>query len=183
MDSCLGVFTHDAQGRLFGCSPAGVVVSEDHGITWTLLATTPGPIGDLAVSSDGRQVWVVVDRKQLLRWEAGSWTEIDHLLPDQEPAIPRVSSVAVDPQDARGIYVGRSRGRFSSSVSVQRSTDGGHTWTSLTLAEPLALGRLDGGREAGCIRVHPRTRDLWVAGSCFGLWTHPAPTHPLGIAP
>ena len=33
----------------------------------------------------------------------------------------------------------------------------------------------DGGREALRVRVHPRTRDAWVATSCYGIWKHPPP--------
>lgn len=183
MTDCQGVFAHDGQGRLYGTGPAGVVVSDDHGATWTTLAPMTGTIDDLGVSADGQQVWVVADRAQVRCWRGGAWTTITTLVPDQEPARPLVSSVAVDPVDGRVIYVGRSRNRFTSSVSVQRSTDGGATWTSLTQSKPLAAGQRDGGREARCVRVHPRTRDLWVAGSCFGLWIHPAPTTPPGTTP
>ena len=176
MADCTGVFAHDAQGRLYGRGPAGVVTSDDHGATWTTLAAATGTIDDLAVSADGRAVWTVVDRRDLRRWQNGTWTTITTLVPDQEPDRPCASSVAVDPVDARIVYVGRSRNRFTSSVSVQRSTDGGATWTSLTLSTPLQDGQRDGAREAFCVRVHPRTRDLWVAGGCFGLWIHPAPS-------
>ena len=181
MTACSGVFAHDAAGRLYGRNRSGVVVSADQGASWTLLAATSGTIEDLAVAPDGGQVWVIVDNRELRRWDTQTWTVVGNLVPDQEPANPRVSTVAVDPVDPRVVYVGRSRGRFTSSVSVQRTTNGGATWTSLTLSRPLTEGQRDGGREARCLRVHPRTRELWVAGSCFGLWVHPAPTTSSGV--
>jgi hypothetical protein len=183
MDRCTGVFAHDANGRLYGRGPGGVVASDDHGVTWPLVAPVDGTIDDLAVSADGRQVWAVVNQREVRRWASGSWTVISTLLPDQDAATPRASSIAVDPADPQVIYVGRCRNRFTSSVSVQRSTDGGATWTSLSLRSPLAEGQRDGGREAFCLRVHPRTRDLWVAGGCFGLWIHPAPSATPGNTP
>jgi photosystem II stability/assembly factor-like uncharacterized protein len=175
MSACTGVFAHDGNGRLYGHGPGGVVASSDHGVTWSVLAPVAGTIKDLAVSNDGRQVWAVVDAKELRRWDGAAWSVIDNLIPDQDPLQPRISSVAVDPTDSRIVYVGRCRDSFTSSVSVQRSCDGGTTWTNLTEHEPLANGRKDGGREAFCVRVHPKTRALWVTGACFGIWSYPAP--------
>jgi hypothetical protein len=175
MTACAGVYAHDTAGRLYGQASGGVVMSTDHGATWTILAPNQGTINDLAVSSDGRQVWAVVNSKELRRWDGTAWTAIANLLPDQDPLWPRVNSVAVDPTDPQIVYVGRCRDVLTSSVSVQRTTDGGATWTSLSEQVPLADGRKDGGREAFCVRVHPKTRALWVTGSCFGIWSYPAP--------
>ena len=33
----------------------------------------------------------------------------------------------------------------------------------------------DGGREALAMRVHPKTRELWVGTACYGLWKLSAP--------
>ena len=56
-----------------------------------------------------------------------------------------------------------------------RSRDGGATWQNLTRQAPLPSDRrdpnqLDGGREAICVRVHPKTRQAWVSTSCYGIW-------------
>jgi hypothetical protein len=183
MTGCSGVLAHDAAGNLYGRGPEGVVMSGDHGVSWRLLAPITGTIEDLAVTPAGDQVWVVVDQRDLRRWSAGGWTRVTNLVPDQEPSVPRVNSVAIDPTDPQVVYVGRCRNRYTSSVSVQRSTDGGATWASLSLTQPLTDRQRDGGREAFCLRVHPQTRDLWVAGGCFGLWIHPAPSASPGNTP
>lgn len=174
MTGCQGVLACGPDGRLYGKAMAAVVRSNDHGVTWQIEATVKGGINDLAVGRDGL-VWAVVGEKELCRWDGRTWTPIANLLPDQDPASQRITSVAVDPVDPKVVYVGRNRNVFMSSVAVQRSTDGGATWTNLTLDRPLD-GRLrDGGREAETLRVHPRTRALWVAGGCYGLWTYPGP--------
>lgn len=45
-------------------------------------------------------------------------------------------------------------------------------WTNLTGTIPLAPDSLkikNEPHEVSCIRVHPATREAWIAGQCYGL--------------
>jgi hypothetical protein len=65
--------------------------------------------------------------------------------------------------------VGDSPG-WSGARRIKVSRDGVETWQNLTRQTPLRGNEKDGGREAVMVRVHPRTRELWVATSCYGFW-------------
>ena len=79
----------------------------------------------------------------------------------------RISTVAVDPVNPAIVYAGSHTDIFACNNAVMRSTDAGKTWENLTVG--------NGPHEVSCIRVHPRTREAWVAGSCYGMWRLPAP--------
>jgi hypothetical protein len=86
-----------------------------------------------------------------------------------------VTSVAVDAADTRVVYASAKRDVFLADNAVMRSVDGGATFQRLVLDAPLAGDALQGPHEVSWLRVQPRTRALWAAGECFGLWTAPAP--------
>jgi hypothetical protein len=171
MTGCTGVFTH-AGNQLFGSSAAGVVRSSDQGATWTLIAPTTEEIADIAVTPTGNRLFAVLGTRAKV-WNGTAWNDLP--TPEDQFGDRRERTVAVDPSDGNTVYVGRAGNTYASNTSVLRSRDGGVTWTNLTATAPLSPGQLDGGREAICIRVHPATREVYVATSCYGIWRHSAP--------
>jgi len=158
--------------ELFGVNENGVVRSADGGATWQAVAPTDGEVRDIAFDSVNNRIYAVIGAEACL-WSQGKWNVLD--IPRDQFGGRAAQTVAVDPRDPRVVYVGSAANLYNSSVSVVRSTDSGSTWSLLTRNEPLNRvetnpAQLDGGREALCIRVHPRTRDLWVSTSCYGLW-------------
>ena len=86
----------------------------------------------------------------------------------------RVGSVALDPVDPAVIYAANHQDVYACNNAVVRSTDGGRTWTNLTTDMPLAGASGGGGpHEVQFLRVHPKTRELWAAGQCYGVWVIP----------
>jgi len=173
MSGCSAVYTATV-GRpksLFGIDEdRKVVTSGDGGLSWNERSEAPGTIGDLAIDSIRRRVYAVVNQR-LAIWENGMWTVVETLPKDQRGDL-RILSVAVDPLDPSIVYAVSNRDVFMSSTSVVRSRDAGQTWQVLTVQKPLKDGQQDGGREAFWVRVHPVTRDAWVAASCMGLWRY-----------
>ncbi|WP_395092335.1 WD40/YVTN/BNR-like repeat-containing protein [Armatimonas sp.] len=73
-----------------------------------------------------------------------------------------IYDLAVDPLKPDVLYVGGSADIYATSATVCRSQDVGKTWENLTAAsEP---------REVNAIRVHPKTREVWLNGQCYGMW-------------
>ena len=64
---------------------------------------------------------------------------------------------------------------YARNNSVARSADGGKTWTSLAFTPPLNDASTGGPHEVQWPRVHPKTRALWAAGQCYGLWAFSPP--------
>jgi photosystem II stability/assembly factor-like uncharacterized protein len=176
MADCDAVITSSTAGTLFGLKRRGdqteVVASDDHGRTWTRRATHQGEVRDLAYDSRRQRLYAVLgDRPAVL--EANGWRLLD--IPKNQFGGYSARTVAVDPQDPRVVYIGSAGNLYASNVAVLRSRDAGRTWENLTLNRPLKPGQKDGGREAICIRVHPKTREPWVATSCYGIWRYSAP--------
>ncbi|NJO68681.1 MAG: hypothetical protein HC830_04840 [Bacteroidetes bacterium] len=61
---------------------------------------------------------------------------------------------------------------YKSDASIKRSLDYGNTWENITPNNRTNNGAQegDGVNEAFVIRVNPLTRELWAAGSCYGVW-------------
>ena len=174
MPACEGVYTANSGGEreLYGKKGDHLVVSRDHGKTWERLATVEDGIGDIAVDHVHGRVYVAsADRLKVV--EAGKVAVLN--TPPDQFGSHRIRTVAVDPVDPAVVYAGTGKDIYSASNSVVCSIDAGKTWTVLTRSAPLDGKGLDGGREANCIRVHPKTRDLWVFTGCYGLWRYGKP--------
>lgn len=188
------VVTHDmnphlAPGqpvRLFGISnangAASVVVSVDHGVTFTTLLKLPASAAqDVAYDYAADAVYAVADNSLFkCTGGVGNWTcaSLDAALPLDQRNATRVTTVAVDVQQPSTVYIGQKMDVYATSVPVARSVDAGATWTNMVLQTPLAPAPdapLQGPHEVAWVRVHPVTRDLWAAGECFGVWKAPAP--------
>ena len=113
----------------------GLYRSEDSGETWRLV---PSPLSDYCV-------WAIaIDPVEPERMYAGtggpsratifrsadggsSWEQRPVEVAEECPAVgvPRVTGIAIDPEDRRNVWVGLE------VDGVRRSTDGGDTWTSV----------------------------------------------------
>lgn len=164
MRGCEGVFSH--WGRvLYGREGARVVRSADHGASWSTVVELPAPVEDIAAGAD--KLFAVAAEKAYA-WDGASlrWIETP-----RDPGFgDSVRTVAVDPTDPRVVYMGRAGNFYATQFAVLRSLDAGQTWSNLTRTTPLEPGAVDGGREAICIRVHPKTREAFVSTSCYGIW-------------
>jgi hypothetical protein len=174
MPACEGVYTASPQGEreLYGRKGDDLVVSRDHGTTWSKLATVDGGISDIAVDPVTNRVYVA-SAGRLKAVEDGRVSLLE--TPPDQLGSHRIRTVAVDPVDPAVVYAGTGKDIYCASNSVIRSVDAGKTWTVLTRSAPLDGKGLDGGREANCIRVHPGTRELWVFTGCYGLWRYGKP--------
>ncbi len=175
MADCEGVFTADPKtGALYGKKENAVVRSTDHGETWSVVAEVPGGFRDVAVDGE-RSILYVASEERLKRFAEGHWTTLE--VPKDQYGAARVQTVACDPKDPRILYEGGTRDIYASHATICRSTDGGKTWRNLIVTAPLHPGAPDGPKEVGVVRVHPVTREAWVAGQCYGMWriAPPAP--------
>lgn len=178
-----GVFTGIASPRtLFatGVDPEtdapAVLQSTDGGATWA--AVIDGPADDVAFDPQRRTLYVAQREKGLLAFDLDTKQARRLDVPRDQLGSWRVRSVAVDPHDPAVVYVAQNKDVYSSTAALSRSTDAGQTWQVLTRATPLDGAGRDGGREAYWVRVHPTTREAWVATGCYGIWKVPPPASP-----
>ncbi len=158
MAGCEGVYTH-TNSTLYGKKGRTLVRSTDHGASWQSVAEAPADIYDIAVDPKRNRLYAAL-RDKLLFWEAGKWQELD--TPRDQYGNRHVKTVAVDPQKPEVVYIGGSADIYATSATICRSQDAGKTWENLTVG--------DGPREVGAIRVHPKTREVWLNGQCYGMW-------------
>lgn len=145
-----------------------IVRSEDDGESWQDVFLAQGKVTDLAWDPE-RQRFYLVEDFRLRIWQDGAYLP-DPELPRDEQGALRVRSVAVDPRQPQRVFVAANRDVFASSVGALASRDAGATWINLNQTQPLAPGRVDGGRESHWVRVHPVTGEAWFAASCYGVW-------------
>ena len=187
MNGCDGVFTSSPAGgrELYGRNGVSLVTSADKGATWTALASLPGEVDDVAYDHVRHRVYAT-SKERLYQCDvgAGRLGEITPAIPADQFGARRTYTVAVDPADPSVVYAGGARNTYSTDTAVVRSTDAGETWHSLIRSvrvDNVKTG-LDGGREAIAMRVHPRTRYLWVGTGCYGLWKFGPPAAKGGMA-
>ena len=146
-----------------------------------MLATLPGSITDLAFDQTHNRIYATADDKLYQHdLSTAAPVEITARIPADQFSQRRIFTVAVDPVDPSIVYAGGARNTYSTDTAVVRSTDAGKTWQSLIRSVRLNPNQagFDGGREAITMRVHPKTRFLWVGTGCYGLWRFgPAPTN------
>lgn len=84
---------------------------------------------------------------------------------------------AADPNHSDVVYVGGYMGNMSNPYGVQRSTDGGKTFRTLTTngSDTVVTGGACGGINPYDIIVNPETSELWVSQSCNGWVKFPSP--------
>jgi len=169
MAGCRGVLTHDKNGTLYGADGKNLVKSTDGGKTWTVISTAAGDIQDIAVDPKRDRIYVVCNDEAAV-YAKGTWSWLP--IPGNQWGGFNVRTVCVDPKRPERVYVGSAGNVVQTTAALVASMDAGATWTNLTLQKPPTGNQLDGGREAYCARVHPRTGDVWVSTSCFGIWRY-----------
>jgi hypothetical protein len=163
------VFTYSSgrDGTLFGVRGSDVVQSTDHGVTWKLFAKSPGDVRDLAYDASSKRLYAVLG-DSVQAWNGTAWDWLP--IPKNQFGGYSPRTVATDPKGPGVLYVGSAGNIYNSSVGLVRSGDGGKTWSVITRQPEFPVGEKDGGREALCVRVHPRTREVYVSTSCYGIW-------------
>lgn len=184
MSDCDGVFTHNPTGskELIGKKGDHAVRSYDKGATWTALTPDfPQYIEDISYDHSKNRVWGVGGWGQVGCYDVTNSRFISiGSRPADQMGNTTSYSVAVDPQNTDIIYIGGWRGIYKPTTSIVRSINGGQSWQSLT--NDSAFGR-DGGKEAVCLRVNPKTRYLYVGTMCHGQWKigPPGSTDPTSV--
>ncbi|MCW5940927.1 MAG: hypothetical protein KIS66_01760 [Fimbriimonadaceae bacterium] len=125
--------------RLFvAFATGGLHVTEDEGTTWTSLFDTESAfaIGDVAVSRDGKTVWVGTGENNsqrtsysgtgLFKSTDGGKTWANTGLAETH----RIGRIQIDPHDENVVYVGALGSLYSQNPArgVYKTTDGGKTW-------------------------------------------------------
>jgi hypothetical protein len=172
------VYTHNPENpqELYGASGKSLVISTNHGQSWTNLAAIneDNDIQDVAYDWKRNRLYASIDKK-IYKYDIGSGSPVDitgSMPADQHNSRNKYKTVAVDPVDPDIVYAGGNTNIYTTDAAVVRSTDAGNSWEILTRNvrnDNEKYGK-DGGREASCIRVHPQTRYLWVSTGCFGVW-------------
>ena len=171
MANCDGVFIAAPDGMLIGKKGDAIITSRDSGATWQNVASVPGGFADIAYDHK-RKRFYVASEDRLKQWQNGAWKTLD--TPHNQYDGIEVVTVAVDPVMPDVVYAGGPSNVLTNQATVVRSTDGGATWANLTTG--------NGPHEVAMIRVHPKTREAWLNGQCFGMWKI-APPAQLGAAP
>jgi photosystem II stability/assembly factor-like uncharacterized protein len=198
MDGCDVVLTVDCDpngpGTMYGIRyPGAVVASADQGRTWRTVceAKLQGPdqqVADLALDWQSRRLWWVVQPARQLwsldlkekdaqpRRRDGDRPPWGTPFPTDRSKDRGVDTVAVDPVDPSVVYIGsRGQNGMLGTIGVRRSTDRGQTFISLMPPEADRAEDMRGPWEPRWLRVHPKTRLLYVATDGYGWWTFPAP--------
>lgn len=165
MNGCSGVYSHAADGRLFGKQDDALVQSKDGGATWEKLTDVEGGFSDVAFD-DNREKWYFASQDQMKSWEKGVFATLD--IPKDQRGNTKCRTVAVDPNQTDVVYGGGPANIYKTSATVYRSRDAGKTFENLT--------RGDGPQEVYWIRVNPKSGEAWLNGQCFGMWKIARPT-------
>ncbi len=174
MNGCNGVLIPNIYGEkeVYGASGNKVVKSTDKGDNWTTVATFPGDVQDIAVDHVLNRLYVVVNSDRLFQLDASGLKELTSIIPKDQYNAAAIGTVATDPNDPKIVYCAGAKNVYKSDGSVRRSIDAGKTWQIITpnnrTNNGIEMG--DGANEVFALRVNPRTRELWAAGSCYGIW-------------
>ncbi len=173
MDGCDGVFSY-SNGPvkfLIGRNQKELVISHNGGQTWKVVVKLDGEIRDAAYDYQQKKYYIAANDR-LYQWQNNVLSEVN--TPKDQFGGRRITTVAVDPIKPQVVYAGGHKDIYKTDVSVIRSMDGGKKWQVLTSV--VEKGKpVDGALEASALRVHPKTRELWVATNCYGVWKYPAP--------
>ena len=174
MTGCKGVLIANLYGdqEVYGADGYNVVKSVDKGDSWTTVATLPNVVSDIAIDHSQNRLYIVIGGDRLFQYDSNGLKELTSLIPKDQYNNVAIGTVAVDPQDPKVVYCAGAKNLYKSDASVKRSIDSGKTWQIITpntrTNKGIELG--DGANEVFAIRVNPQTRELWAAGSCYGIW-------------
>ncbi len=174
MNGCKGVLIANIYGEkeVYGADGNKIVKSTDKGDTWITVATFPGDVWDIAVDQVLNRLYVIVNSDRLFQYDAAGLKELTSLIPKDQYGAAPIGTVATDPNDPKIVYCAGAKNVYKSDGSVRRSIDSGKTWKIITpnnrTNNGIEMG--DGANEVFALRVNPLTRELWAAGSCYGIW-------------
>ncbi|WP_372947635.1 VPS10 domain-containing protein [Mariniphaga sp.] len=174
MEGCSGVFIANLSGakEVYGADGISVVRSKDKGITWENVVTLPQSVLDVATDHINNRLYVVTGGDRLFIYENEILTELSSRVPTDQFNNRSILTVAVDPNNPNMVYCAGPKNVYKTDASVKRSTDGGETWEIITpnLRTNNGANTGDGANEVFALRVNPKTRELWGAGGCYGIW-------------
>lgn len=174
MKGCKGVFIGNLFGdqEVYGADGYNVVKSVDKGEHWTIVTTLPNVVSDIAIDHAQNRLYVAISGDRLFQYDSGGLKELTSLIPKDQYGAVAIQTVAVDPQDPKVVYCAGAKNIYKSDASVKRSIDSGKTWQIITpnTRTTNGLNLNDGANEVFALRVNPMTRELWAAGSCYGIW-------------
>ena len=170
--SCDVVYTIGGQApyQLVGRLDKNVMISTNLGDSWLSFTPSFGGFTDVALDQSASRGYFAAEGT-VKTFQSGQWTAMP--VPTDQFRERNIRTVAIDPADARIIYAGGRAKDYLTSVPVVRSVDGGRSWHGLVSNAPQ--GPTDGPREVVWMRVHPKTRELWVSTDGFGLWVASPP--------
>lgn len=174
MTGCKGVFIANLYGdkEVYGADGTRVVKSTDMGNSWTTVVNMNYEVNDIGIDHERGRLYIVTSGDRLYQYDSSGLKELTSLMPKDQYNTVAIQSVAVDPQDPSVVYCAGAKNIYKSDASVKRSTDAGKTWQNITPTNRTSqnVGLMDGANEVFAIRVNPATRQLWAAGSCYGIW-------------
>lgn len=174
MQGCKGVFIANLYGdmEVYGADGTKVVKSTDKGDSWSMVVTLNYEIADIGIDHERGRLYIVTSGDRLYQYDSSGLKELTSLMPKDQYNAVAIQSVAVDPQDPSVVYCAGAKNIYKSDASVKRSTDAGKTWQNITPSNRTGQSQdlTDGANEVFSIRVNPATRQLWAAGSCYGIW-------------
>jgi len=174
MNGCDGVLIANIYGEkeVYGASGSKVVKSVNKGDNWTTVAVMPGDIRDIAVDHVLNRLYIVINGDRLFQYDKDGMKELTSLIPKDQYGGAAIQTVAADPQEPSVVYCAGAKNVYKSDASVRRSMDAGKSWEIITPNNRTNNGieTGDGANEVFAMRVNPLTRELWAAGSCYGIW-------------
>jgi photosystem II stability/assembly factor-like uncharacterized protein len=174
MKDCKGVFIANLFGEkeVYGANGNNVVKSSDKGDTWQRVIALPQNVADVAIDHIKNRLYIVTSGDRLFHYENEKLTELTSRIPVDQFNNRAIRTVAVDPNNPKIIYTAGPKNIYKTDASVKRSIDGGETWEIITPNNRTHTGHdiRDGANEVFALRVNPKTRELWVAGGCYGVW-------------
>jgi len=174
MNDCKGVLIPNVYGEkeVYGANGNKVVKSTDKGDSWTTVTTLTADVQDIAFDHVLNRLYIVTSGDRLYQYDVDGLKELTSVIPKDQYGGVAINSIAVDPQDPTVVYCAGAKNIYKSDASVKRSLDAGKTWQIITPNNRTNKGTElgDGANEVFAIRVNPVTRQLWAAGSCYGIW-------------
>jgi len=129
----------------------GIYRSEDAGATWKQVFSNEPWVFNLMVAPDGtiygcgKNLWKSADH-------GTTWTSVSKFSDERT-----VCGIEVDPRNLKTIWISRLTWDGTSNGSINKTIDGGATWSDITGNIPLDKPQI--------LRFNPETRELWAAGT------------------
>ena len=170
-DPSSGVFSGKTQGIYIASYGTGVYHSTNGGVSWTLTKSTPATFQHMIVDQNGN-VWLCDNSGSghLFKY-TGNWSSMSGAGSD-------CHSIAVNPSNARDVYIGTNSGKLILSTNDGRSWVG-PTSVSISATDiPWLAWANDSWLSNGDMRFDPSQPDLLYFAEGTGvLYTNPPTTN------